>query len=254
MGGEPLVSLTNRTVTAGSRILVEGLSLTVRSNEYWAILGPNGSGKSATAKQLFYRLLAGESTQIGSTSVAGGTAGLGSYVSFERQRRLLHLEAREFSQSRFESRHKRASVASFLFPELYPRYPDDIEYGWRPPRTRLTPLPVPYDADSDHPLLAQLEAAACSGNAGRLLRAFNLLWKLRSWLRDAHMPAAWRSTSALPPCLEQNQPLETAMPRLLADPSVSSARSSSSGRCTCRTARRRCSTGYHGPYMQVRSG
>ena len=175
MGGEPLVSLTNRTVAAGSRILVEGLSLTVRSNEYWAILGPNGSGKSATAKQLFYRLLAGESTQIGSTSVAGGTAGLGSYVSFERQRRLLHQEAREFSQSRFESRHKRASVASFLFPELYPRYPDDIEYGWRPPRTRLTPLPVPYDADSDHPLLAQLEAAACSGNAGRLLRAFDLL-------------------------------------------------------------------------------
>ena len=172
MGERPLLSFTNRAVTAGSRVLVADLSVTLRAKEYWAVLGPNGCGKTATA-QFFCGLLAADRRQTGAMAAASGAAAFGAYVSFERQRRLLHQEAREYSDSRFESRHKRATVASYLFPELYP-HAHGYD-GWTPRRTRLAPLPVPYDADADHPLLAQLEAAVGSGHAGRLLSAFGLL-------------------------------------------------------------------------------
>ena len=52
------------------------------------------------------------------------------------------------------------------------------EAGYRPPMTRLAPLPAPYDAGSTHALLAGFEAA-CHGEApSTLLRRFGL-WELR---------------------------------------------------------------------------
>eukprot|EP00913_Durusdinium_trenchii_P033780 g31623.t1 len=71
-------------------------------------------------------------------------------------------------------------VSSFLFPECYPEDPDydPRTSGYRPPRTRVSPLPVPYDANSSHYLLQKLEAASNSGHAARLLHFFGL-WQLR---------------------------------------------------------------------------
>ena len=101
-----------------------------------------------------------------------------AYISFESHRRLLQDEEREFQQSRFDVSHKRATCASFLFPDLYPETADAQTRAWDAAqgrqRTRLAPLPVPYDATGAHPLLAPLEAAATSGYAGRLLAAFGL--------------------------------------------------------------------------------
>ena len=99
-------------------------------------------------------------------------------ISFEAHRQLLHNEATEYLESRFSVVHKRATVSSFLFPE---QYPEDPEYpggyiGYRPTRTRVAPMPVPYDADADHPLLAGLEAA-CEKHLP-LFEKFGL-WALR---------------------------------------------------------------------------
>jgi ATPase subunit of ABC transporter with duplicated ATPase domains len=44
--GGILAALAAVTVTAGGRILVRDLSMTVRGGEHWCILGPNGAGKS----------------------------------------------------------------------------------------------------------------------------------------------------------------------------------------------------------------
>ena len=182
----PLIRLTQHTVAVGApqpRTLVDRLCLTLRSGERWAILGPNGAGKSTTA-QLLGRCLAASPTAGELTSSAGiasaaaaGKDRLATFISFESHRRLLRDEATEFSESRFSVVHLRATVASYLFPALYPVHATDealTSGGYRPDRTRVTPLPVPYDACASHPLLAELEAAATSGEAGRLLAQFGL--------------------------------------------------------------------------------
>ncbi|CAK9029220.1 ABC transporter ATP-binding protein ModF (Photorepair protein PhrA) [Durusdinium trenchii] len=148
------------------RRLVTDLDFTVRNGERWAILGPNGSGKSTIAHTLLDRW----------EKANGSTA----YVSFDLQRQVMQDERRDFLESRYESRHLRATVSSFLFPECYPEDPDydPRTSGYRPPRTRVSPLPVPYDANSSHYLLQKLEAASNSGHAARLLHFFGL-WQLR---------------------------------------------------------------------------
>jgi iron complex transport system ATP-binding protein len=51
----PVLELSNATVIKGDRPVLDGLTLTIRSDEHTAILGPNGAGKSA-----FVRLLTHE--------------------------------------------------------------------------------------------------------------------------------------------------------------------------------------------------
>ena len=142
-----------------------------------------------------------EARRGGEASVAAAPAAplgrLAAFVSFESQRCLLHVEALEFAESRFTVVHKRATIASFLFPALaagstslgtppgHPNNPAAGGYqGYLPTRTRLAPLAVPYDAGPAHPLLAGLETAfadATSGDgedrgseAARLLTRFGL--------------------------------------------------------------------------------
>ena len=75
-----------------------------------------------------------------------------------------------------------------LFPELYPAgvswesgAADGFGYvGYRPMRTRLAPLPVPFDSDASEPLLAPFEDAMQNEAAyiGRILKQFGL-WHIR---------------------------------------------------------------------------
>lgn len=60
-------------------------------------------------------------------------------------------------------------------------------WGFRPPRSRVSPLPVPYDADGSHPLLEKLEAASSSG------ADFHPIWNMfegHDWNSEAK---SWRS-------------------------------------------------------------
>lgn len=179
--GASLISLSQAKVAVGQppRTLVRDLDLTVREGERWAILGANGCGKSVTTRHIAEHMNKGCANSVKAAEI----------ISFESHRQLLRDEAKQFDESRFTICHKRATVASYLFPNLYPNdpeYPDGYD-GYRPETTRLSPIPVPYDAASDHPSLAELEAAACSGQAGELLQELRL-WDLR------HQPVFGLST------------------------------------------------------------
>ena len=194
-----LITLSGTKVAVGEppRTLVDGLTLTIGPGDRWAILGANGCGKSVTAQLLGQTLLqqqGGEaptelvssslvsSSAIASSATASTADRSATYISFESHRRLLRDEATEYAESRFSVVHRRATAASYLFPELYPDDAADDALrtagtdeggamGFRPARTRVAPLPVPYDAPNDHPLLAKLEAAVTCGEPGRLMRS-----------------------------------------------------------------------------------
>ena len=91
------------------------------------------------------------------------------------------MRADSTAESRFESRHMRATAASYLFPLLYPDDPENPGHvgegivGYRPKRTRLGTLPLRYDIEPDDPLLAELENAVSSGRTGDMLRQFGML-------------------------------------------------------------------------------
>lgn len=153
------------------------LSLTIKEGERWAILGPNGCGKTVTA-QLVGRLLNELHLPPAGTAAAEveGDEAAASFISFETHRQIIRDELRQFNESRFTICHKRATVASYLFPELYPADPEHPNgyKGFRPPTTCLSPMPVPHDAGAGHPQLAEMEAASSSGRAGWLLRHLGL--------------------------------------------------------------------------------
>jgi ABC-type transporter Mla maintaining outer membrane lipid asymmetry ATPase subunit MlaF len=44
--GRTILEVRDLRVRAGERVILDGLSLTVRAGEVHAIMGPNGSGKS----------------------------------------------------------------------------------------------------------------------------------------------------------------------------------------------------------------
>ena len=181
-----LVTLRDHTITVGHppRTLVAGLTLSIRQGERWAILGENGCGKTMTA-QLLGRCIGGASGHTLALTPSSAIASVADvdkrnrdvvHVSFESHRRLLQDESREFRESRFDVTNLRATLASFLFPELYPEdpaFPAGYQ-GYTPKNTRLAPLPVPYDADGSHASLAALEEATSTGRAGRLLQRFGL--------------------------------------------------------------------------------
>jgi len=179
-----LIELKNEDIVVGSpeQTIIEDLSLTIREGERWAILGPNGSGKSVTAAHLLQTLQKQEQEEASASSSSSSSSSVparpsGVCISFDEQRRLLLREQKDFKDGRFEANNKRATVASYLFPELYPadpQYPNGYT-GYRPPRTRLSALPVPYDADETHPLFADYEEAVHSGETAFLLREFNLM-------------------------------------------------------------------------------
>ncbi|CAK0838853.1 unnamed protein product, partial [Prorocentrum cordatum] len=150
---QPLISLSNRTVSVGAppRTLVADLTLTIREGERWAVLGPNGCGKTVTF-QLVGRLLNALRPPPAAAAAAAAEAddaeAAASFISFETHRQIIRDELRQFNESRFTICHKRATVASYLFPELYPADPEHPSgyKGFRPPTTCLSPMPVPYDA------------------------------------------------------------------------------------------------------------
>jgi len=161
-----LVSLASSTVAVGQppRTLVKDLNLKINQGERWAILGANGCGKSTTVGYI--------GRQLSEKHDA-------AFISFEHHRKLLRDESKQFQESRFTVVHKRATVASYLFPELYPDgstlFPELYQAGYTPEQSRLSPIPVPYDAGKEHPSLAELEHATCTGQAGWLLNELELL-------------------------------------------------------------------------------
>lgn len=210
----PLVELHGERISAGDETLIGALSLQVRAGDRVALVGPNGAGKSTLAKLLGARVRSGgfgqapESTEIQRPTLGRAELGKGidelrveqrsginapapfppptrlgaHYVSFEAHRTLLAEEAAEFAESRFTVVHKRATVASYLFPE---HYPSALSYaGYKPRRTRLAPLPVARDAPGDDAALKALDAAALQNAA---LKRFRLVDK-------RHMPLHALST------------------------------------------------------------
>ena len=127
-----LVTIHDSTVAIGTppRTLVDRLSLTLREGDRLAILGENGSGKTVTA-QLLGRAIGGsaDGVELTPSSAVACSAGVGRegravvHVSFESHRRLLQSEVREYRESRFDVTHLRATLASYLFPELRPDLP-----------------------------------------------------------------------------------------------------------------------------------
>mgnify|MGYP002630937487 CR=1 FL=1 len=169
-----MVALSRTSVSVGSpsRTLVADLDLSIGEGERWAILGANGCGKSTLAALLGDRLRLDEADG----AEADGAEAFES-ISFDSHQRLLQAEAKEFQESRFESRHMRATVASYLFPHLYPEDPEAnsaVTVGYRPARTRLATLPLRYDVPRDSPLLAELEAAVSEGEVAAMLHALGL--------------------------------------------------------------------------------
>ncbi len=67
--GEPILDVQDLRVRAGERMILEGLSLTVRAGEMHAIMGPNGSGKSTLTGVLAgrpgYEVVSGSATYLG---------------------------------------------------------------------------------------------------------------------------------------------------------------------------------------------
>jgi molybdate transport system ATP-binding protein len=186
--------------------------LTIRGGDRLAILGKNGAGKSFLAQLLALRVNGDEALNIDSGSIAQ-LRDMGRYqfalgfnemqnleatrraqlavalpneaprpvysatttfISFESHRKLLRDELDEYEESRYSIVHKRATPASFLFPELYPLDTGGAMIGYRPRRTRLAPLPVPYDAEDDHPALATFEKAVSEDGVKKLLMQFGL--------------------------------------------------------------------------------
>ena len=144
------------TVGKPPRTLLSCLSLSIGELDQWAIVGANGCGKSVTAGMIAESL--GQDAAI---------------VSFDTQRQLLQLERRAFQESRLNVCHKRATVASYLFPQHHPALPEHHP-DHKPSLARLSPIAAPFDAGAEHDLLADLEAASTSGEAGWLLREFGL--------------------------------------------------------------------------------
>ena len=186
---EILFRVPRQDLTVGQgRLLAKDFELEVPAGSRWAIVGPNGCGKS-TASRLIGSGFCGVAPKAPSGVGTGGRSGCGenafASIAFESHRILLAAELREYRESRADVTRLRATLASYLFPHLSPEDPkfsggfrstakDGTRVGFRPEPTRLAPLAVPYDADVEEPLLAELEAAVTSGEAGRLLDAFGL--------------------------------------------------------------------------------
>ena len=208
-------------------VLISGLDLSFGGGQRLAIIGENGCGKSILTQRMarsfsperyaastpqrrvltrgelamgFHELEALDEVRRRKRYTSPeGSAKLSSsvniehdaavyFISFESHRRLLHEETTEFHESRFTVVHKRATPASFLFPELYPDgitwesgRADSFGYvGYRPSRTRLAPLPVPFDANYCHPILVEYEEAMKSYGkcVGLWLRQLGM-WEIR---------------------------------------------------------------------------
>ena len=189
---EVLFRVPRQDLTVGQgRVLAKDFELEVPAGSRWAIVGPNGCGKSTASRLIGSGFCGVTPTAPSGVDVGGGGGGGGgaaaafASIAFESHRSLLAEELREYRESRADVTRLRATLASYIFPHLSPEDPnfkggfrstskDGTRVGFRPDATRLAPLAVPYDADAEEPLLAELEVAVTSGEAGRLLEAFGL--------------------------------------------------------------------------------
>jgi ATPase subunit of ABC transporter with duplicated ATPase domains len=73
--GEDVVKLQSLDKRYGDRVIYEGLDLSIRRKERWAIMGVNGAGKSTLLK-----LVAGETAPDGGAVVAGASVKLGYFA------------------------------------------------------------------------------------------------------------------------------------------------------------------------------
>lgn len=85
---EPIVQVSEATVTLGGRTIWQGVDLTVQPGEFLAILGPNGAGKSTLLKAILglLPLSAGTIAVLGKPARRGNAA-----IGYVPQRR--HFEA-----------------------------------------------------------------------------------------------------------------------------------------------------------------
>src|SRR5271154_1666639 len=83
----PILSIEDLTVSFGSVVAVESLSLCVRRGEFVALLGPSGCGKSTLLKAIA-GLVAPAGGRIGEAPSSGGKGG-GLRTSFMFQKPLL---------------------------------------------------------------------------------------------------------------------------------------------------------------------
>jgi molybdate transport system ATP-binding protein len=113
-----LFSFKKAALRVGERLLLEGLTWTVREGEHWAVLGPNGSGKST----LLRAVLGDVPVVRGSFDVFSGedwNPPIG-WASFELHRRLIAREENRDAARWFSAELDGAGTAEELLLELRP--------------------------------------------------------------------------------------------------------------------------------------
>jgi molybdate transport system ATP-binding protein len=86
----PLIALDNITIRLLDRLILPDSSWLIEKNQHWAVIGPNGAGKTSLMRALVGELpvVQGEVTFSGGKSFRKKI----SYISFERERRLIARE------------------------------------------------------------------------------------------------------------------------------------------------------------------
>lgn len=113
---EPVIQVSNATVTLGGRTIWQGVELTVQPGEFLAILGPNGAGKSTLLKAILglQPLSAGEIAVLGKLTRRGHAA-----IGYVPQRRHfaadVHVRGRSIVQLGLDGSHFGLTVP-FLRP------------------------------------------------------------------------------------------------------------------------------------------
>lgn len=117
---KPLLTFKKVTVRAGEREILKDFSLSLQSNEHWAIIGPNGSGKSTLVKAIWggATISRGEITLHFAEKNKHHPASnkhLIGYVSFELHQNLLEQEEMLDSLREYAGRHDEFTTGQDVF-------------------------------------------------------------------------------------------------------------------------------------------